>query len=47
MALWKVVGQRSFVVEHLVSRAERWLVDMEPSDELRLPAGQMAAAIGR
>lgn len=30
-ALWKV-GQRSFVVEHLVSRAERWVVDKEPRE---------------
>jgi len=29
VALWKV-GQRSFVVEHVVSRAERWMVDTEP-----------------
>jgi hypothetical protein len=29
VALWKV-GQRSFVVEHLVSLAERWVVDTEP-----------------
>ena len=28
-ALWKV-GQRSFLVEHQVSRAERWIVDTEP-----------------
>ena len=32
MALWKV-GQRSFVVEHLVSRAERWIVDTEPREQ--------------
>ena len=31
VALWKV-GQRSFVVEHLVSRAERWVVDTEPRE---------------
>jgi hypothetical protein len=31
-ALWKV-GQRSFVVEHLVSRAERWIVHTEPREE--------------
>jgi type IV secretory pathway VirB4 component len=37
MALWKV-GQRSFVVEHLVSRAERWIVDTEPRDEEDSPA---------
>ncbi len=30
-ALWKV-GQRSFVVEHLVSRAERWIVHTEPRE---------------
>ncbi len=32
-ALWKV-GQRSFVVEHLVSQAERWIVHTEPRDEV-------------
>ncbi len=32
MALWKV-GQRSFVVEHLVSQAERWIVHTEPREE--------------
>jgi type IV secretory pathway VirB4 component len=37
MALWKV-GQRRFVVEHLVSRAERWIVDTEPRDEEDSPA---------
>ena len=31
-ALWKV-GQRSFLVEHQVSRAERWIVDTEPPTE--------------
>jgi len=31
VALWKV-GQRSFVVEHLVSRAERWMVDTDPRE---------------
>lgn len=31
MALWKV-GQRSFVVERQVSRAERWIVDTEPRE---------------
>jgi type IV secretory pathway VirB4 component len=34
VALWKV-GQRSFVVEHLVSRAERWVVDTEPREAAR------------
>ena len=33
-ALWKV-GQRSFVVEHLVSRAERWIVDTEQKEDAR------------
>ncbi len=32
VALWKV-GQRSFLVEHLVSEAERWIVDTEPRGE--------------
>ncbi len=32
MALWKV-GQSSFVVEHLVAEAERWIVDTEPREE--------------
>lgn len=31
VGLWKV-GQRSFVVEHLVSRAERWIVDTKPRE---------------
>ena len=36
MALWKV-GQRSFVVEHLVPKAVRWIVDTEPRREAPLP----------
>jgi hypothetical protein len=32
VALWKV-GQRSFLVEHRVSRAERWIIDTEPRAE--------------
>jgi hypothetical protein len=35
VALWKV-GQRSFVIEHLVSRAERWVVDTEPREKVGL-----------
>ncbi len=33
-ALWKV-GQRSFLVEHQVSRAERWIIDTEPRAQER------------
>ena len=32
VALWKV-GQRSFLVEHRVSRVERWIIDTEPRAE--------------
>ena len=28
-----LVGQSSFVVEHLVSQAERWIVDTEPREQ--------------
>jgi hypothetical protein len=33
--LWKV-GQRSFVVQHVISEAERWVVHTEPRERQRL-----------